>query len=87
MSKKTIKEIKSAMYLLAASVFVIGLALGYAYRMSQVEDTGKAIIEAVTGCNQLITDELVISPTVDCERQKTAILGLKRGTFDYREDK
>ena len=83
MSKKNIKEIESAMYLLAASVFVIGLALGYAYRMSQVKNTEKAIMEALNGCNQLITDELVISPTVDCERQKTAILGLRSGTFNY----
>lgn len=63
--------------------FVLGVGVGYFYRMSQVKNTESAIVEALTVCNQLITDELVISPTKDCERQKTAIVGLKRGTFNH----
>ena len=73
----------NTVWFLLVITLVIGVSAGYAWRMSQVEDTGKAVIEAVTGCNQLITDELVISPTKDCDKQKTAILGLRIGTFSY----
>ena len=88
MKKRKKERLKyETVFVLLVIVMVLGVVLGYAWRMSQVEDTGKAIIEAVTGCNQLITDELVISPTKDCGRLGTAIVGLKRGIFDYREDK
>lgn len=49
-------------------MLVVGVATGYAWRMMQVKNTEKTIVEALNGCNQLITDELVISPTSDCER-------------------
>ena len=64
-------------------VWVLGIVLGYGWRMSQVKNTERAIVEALNGCSQLITDELVISPTSDCGKFKTAILGLRIGMFSY----
>lgn len=79
--KESLKR-ETVWLLLVISLFC-GIALGYGWRMSQVQNTERAIVEALRGCNQLITDELVIQPTKDCERLKTAIMGLKSRTFNY----
>lgn len=80
--KKERLKRETVWFLLVVSLFC-GVALGYSWRMAQVQNTEVAIVEALRGCNQLITDELVIQPTKDCERLKTAIIGLKSGTFNY----
>lgn len=84
MKKRKRERLKhNTVYFLLTITLVMGVISGYAWRMSQVKNTEGAIVEALNGCSQLITDELVISPTLDCKGLKTAIIGLKTGTFNY----
>ncbi|MBT9169590.1 MAG: hypothetical protein DDT19_02952 [Syntrophomonadaceae bacterium] len=66
------------LYFCIVIALALGIILGYAWRMAQV-DTEKAIVEALQGCRPLITEELMLLPTYDCEGLKTAILKLRTG--------
>lgn len=78
------KSIKTdVVWFLVVIVFVVGLIAGYAWRMAQVKSIERDIVQALTNCKQLITDELVIAPVQNCEKTKTAVMGLRKNTFQF----
>lgn len=74
---------KDIVYFMLVIVFAIGLILGYAWRVAQVKSIERDIIQSLTNCEQLITDELVISPEHGCRKYHNAVISLRSQTFNY----
>lgn len=84
-SKKTV-DLDTACFVMVI-LLVVGIATGYTWHMAQVKAIEDDIVYALTNCKQLITEELVITPNLGCESLKTGTVGLKKGTFNYYNNK